>query len=243
MFAKARWSQPKKLQELNMLDANHISETRLRELLHLAARSDDSTRDEAIGELWRYYYPRLKLVVGSRIASIPRLVDEDSDLTSEALQDFICHKIRSPLLELSDVNKVWNLIKVVTLRHINDVAKHRFAQKRGGQVTTVSYDVATDSGWESSSDGQLGTVNLTQQIVDNKGTDPIDDLLFSEMLEALLQALPDETAQRIVLLRLENRSTGEIADLLKVSIRTIQRQIREIEQMWGRLQCQQGQKN
>jgi len=40
-------------------------------------------------------------------------------------------------------------------------------------------------------------------------------------------------AKQIVLMKLENRSNGDIAELLNLSIRTVQRQLQEVKKIWN----------
>ena len=205
-----------------------LGEEELRDLLRRAAKADD----QAITQLWRFYYPRLKLTVLRRIATMPRLAGEASDLASSALQGFLGQLNNSPELDITDMNSAWGLLKVVAMRHINDVAKSRFARKRGGRIVTVSLDQPrSGSAADGSHDGHQSS--LAHQLADNRTGSPSDQLLLDDLLEQLLARLHDQQAQQIILLRLENRSTAEIAELLKVSTRTVQRQLKEVDRMWS----------
>jgi len=199
----------------------------LKELFGRAAGGDP----DAITELWRFYYPRLKSTVSRRIQSMPRLTGDASDLTSTVLHDFLSDMIRAPGIDLSDVNRVWSLMKLVSVRYINDVAKQRYADKRGGLVETYSLDALVRRNGSPQNDDPTD-MTLAPIVQDKKALDPCDSVLFDELVERLLARLPDDTARRIVLMRLQNQSTGEIADLMQVSIRTVQRHLKEIERLW-----------
>lgn len=203
------------------------SDQQLKEWLTRAAEGEEC----AIEQLWRVYYPKLKSAVNARIVSIPRLAGESSDLTSKSLAGFLCSTIRSPVLDLTDVNSVWKLLKVVALRHIKDVAKQRFAQKRGGPLATISLDQAI-GGKDDVDKTSLGMGRIATALWDKSAPDPCDGLLFDELVEKLLANVPDERTKSIVLMRLNDYSNGEIADMLKISIRTVQRHIKEIEELW-----------
>lgn len=172
--------------------------------------------DQATAQLWEHYYQSLKLVVQRRISDMPKLAGEASDLTSEALQGFLTRTVRSAELEMSDINGMWCLLKTITRRHVNDVLKSRLAQKRGGQTTTVSLDAMSMPG-----------------MTDGPHVDPGSELQFDELVESLLERLPADIARQIVLMKLENRSSGEIAELLNVSIRRVQRQLQEVKKIWN----------
>lgn len=202
-------------------------EWKLREWLNRAAEGDE----EAIEQLWKFFYPRLKAAVRRAIESVPRLVGEESDLTSKALHGFLCKMLRSPDIDLTDVNGVWKLLRVVTMRHINDVAKNRFSQKRGGLVSTTSLDQSVFGAQkldETDSDGSV----FSEELRDPNASDPSQSVLFDDFVEHLLSQLDDEKTRYIVLLRLGGYNNGEIAELMKISIRTIQRRIEEIGKVW-----------
>lgn len=206
---------------------DYPSEGFLKELFGRAAAGD---RD-AVTQLWDYYYPKLKTTVARRIQRMPRLAGDASDLTSAALHDFLSDTIRAAGIDLSDVNKVWSLMRLVSLRHINDVAKHRYAEKRGGHVETYSLDAI--SGRDGvAGDDEPADKHLAPIVQDKKAIDPSDPVVFEELVERLLARLPDDTSRHIVLLRLQNQSTGEIADLMQISIRTVQRHLKEVERIW-----------
>lgn len=200
---------------------------KLRAWLNRAVEGDE----EGIEQLWRFFYPRLRAAVSRRIATMPRLAGEESDLTSKSLHGFLCHVLRSPDLDLTDLNSVWKLLRVVALRHINDVAKNRFSQKRGGLVSTTSLSQSIPGNRRATRpDGSQ--YSLVDELQDPSALDPGKSVLFDDLLEHLLSKLESEKVRQIVLMRLGGYSNGEIAELMKVSIRTIQRQIKELEQVW-----------
>ncbi len=185
---------------------------------------------EATALLWQHYYQRLKLVVQRRIADLPKLTGEASDLTSEALQGFLCNTVRSTELDMSDMNAMWCLLKTITRRHVNDVLKARLAQKRGGQATIVSLDVVKQK--SETDDALRPALSLGTMIPDNSLGDPGTELQFDELVDSLLERLPTDVAKQIVLMKLENRSNGDIAELLNLSIRTVQRQLQDVKKIW-----------
>jgi DNA-directed RNA polymerase specialized sigma24 family protein len=216
-----------------------MDEHRLREQLQLAAAG----QEEAIAEVWLYFYPILKRAVIRRIATMPKLAGEASDVTAFALQGFLGQLNRSLDQDLADLNRVWAMLKICTLRHINDLSKNRRAQKRGGNQVTLSLDsspsMLKDRGATlpspNSGEARFPANSLAHGVADWRFDDPSQSVLADELLERLLSVLDQSRSQQIVLLRLDNRSTAEIADILKVGIRTIQRELNEIERLWSEL--------
>lgn len=176
-------------------------------------------------------YPRLKAAVRQKVVSMPRLVNDASDLTSEALQSFFRRAFVDQEFDLNCPNSVWQLLKLITMRHVNDVLKGLKAAKRGGGLAPLSLE----SVGGSSGSGDVGTDSSNDfrgLIPDVKQTEPSDEIEWSDLLDRLLASIEDTTARKILLLRLEHHSNSEIADMLQISIRTVQRHLKVIAGLW-----------
>lgn len=200
---------------------------KLQQLLRSASSGDPVAYDE----LWSMLYPKLKAAVRYKVESMPRLVNDESDLTSEALQSFFRRAFVDQEFDLNCPNSVWQLLKLITMRHINDVLKGLKTAKRGGGVAPLSLEsvsgasVSGDAGSDSSDDLRGG-------IPDAKQAEPSDEIEWSDLLDRLLASIEDATARKILLLRLEHHSNSEIADMLQISIRTVQRHLKMIAGLW-----------
>jgi RNA polymerase sigma factor (sigma-70 family) len=200
---------------------------KLQHLLRSASNGDSI----AYEELWAMLYPKLKAAVRQKVVSMPRLVNDASDLTSEALQSFFRRAFVDQEFDLNCPSSVWQLLKLITMRHVNDVLKGLRAAKRGGGLAPLSLESvggasgSGDAGSDSSND-------LRALIPDAKQTEPSDDIEWSDLLDRLLASIEDPTARQILLLRLEHHSNSEIADMLQISIRTVQRHLKVIAGLW-----------
>ena len=58
--------------------------------------------------------------------------------------------------------------------------------------------------------------------------------MVADETQSLLDSLPDSTAKRIVLLRLEGYTQEEIAAELKCNVRTVERRLKQIRELWQR---------
>ena len=199
-------------------------------LQHLlrAASSGDSV---AYDELWGMFYPKLKAAVRHKVASMPRLANDASDLTSEALQSFFRRAFVDQEFDLNCPNSVWQLLKLITMRHVNDVLKGLKAAKRGGGVVPVSLESLGKS-FRPGDAGSDSNNDLGAMVPDVKQSEPSDEIEWSDLLDRLLAAIEDTTARQILLLRLEHHSNSEIADRLQISIRTVQRHLKVIAGLW-----------
>ena len=200
---------------------------KLQHLLRAASSGDSIAYDE----LWGMFYPKLKAAVRFKVASMPRLANDASDLTSEALQSFFRRAFVDQEFDLNCSNSVWQLLKLITMRHVNDALKGLKAAKRGGGLVPLSLeslsrsDISRNAGSDSGDD-------LAAMVPDAKQSEPSDEIEWSELLDRLLASIEDGTAKQILLLRLEHHSNSEIADMLQISIRTVQRHLKVIAGLW-----------
>jgi len=100
------------------------------------------------------------------------------------------------------------------------------AQKRGGG------NVEGESAFAGlvEKDDSLGAG--IEQVI---GREPTADFAaeVSEESERLLSRLPDESMQRLALLKMEGFTHEEAAEQLECSVRTVERRLRLIRQIWG----------
>lgn len=211
----------------------------------LAQRARDGDQ-QAIEELWRYYYPRLRSAVRHRVQSIPVLLSDSSDLTSEALHGFFHRAFIDQEFDLRSPNAVWKLLRLFTTRHVNDHFKRLAAQKRGGPKTRLR---GTNNHHADHAATKLNHHHLDHhrssyittnsnglaEVSDSKQPTPEADMESVELLDRLLATIRDERARQVILLRLENRSNAEIAELLGISLRTVQRLIKQMILNWENL--------
>jgi DNA-directed RNA polymerase specialized sigma24 family protein len=162
---------------------------------------------------------------------MPRLANDASDLTSEALQSFFRRAFVDQEFDLNCPNSVWQLLKLITMRHINDVLKGLKAAKRGGGVAPLSLESLGNGGGQGDA-GSDSNNDLGAMVPDVKQSEPSDEIEWSDLLDRLLDAIEDKTARQILLLRLEHHSNSEIADMLQISIRTVQRHLKAIAGLW-----------
>jgi DNA-directed RNA polymerase specialized sigma24 family protein len=200
---------------------------KLQHLLRAASSGDPVAYDE----LWGMFYPKLKAAVRRKVASMPRLANDASDLTSEALQSFFRRAFVDQEFDLNCSNSVWQLLKLITMRHVNDVLKGLKAEKRGGGITPLSLESLGKTG-RSGDAGSDSNNDLGAMVQDVKQSEPSDEIEWSDLLDNLLTAIEDTTSRQILLLRLEHHSNSEIADILQISIRTVQRHLKVIAGLW-----------
>ena len=175
-----------------------------------------------IEQLWDAFYPRMKLAVLSRVRSIQRPVADESGIALRAFQSFIQHARNGKFPNLVDQDEMWRLVKRIAIRKTSDVRKNLLAQKRGGGAVVLGQsDFSDDS-------ELLQGINLAS----DKHGEPSEPVEVADLLNAMLQRLPDDRHRDVILLKLQGASVVTIAECLGTTTRTIQRILKKIEQNW-----------
>lgn len=175
-----------------------------------------------IEELWDAFYPRVKLAVLSRVRSIQRPVADESGIALSAFHSFIENARNGKFPNLVDQDEMWRLVKRIAIRKTSDVRKNLLAQKRGGGTIVFGQsDFSDDSG-------------LSQGIhsASDRHGEPSEPVEVADLLNTMLQRLPDARHRDVILLKLQGASVVTIAECLGTTTRTIQRILKKIEQSW-----------
>ena len=175
-----------------------------------------------IEELWDAFYPRVKLAVLSRVRSIQRPVADESGIALSAFHSFIENARNGKFPNLVDQDEMWRLVKRIAIRKTSDVRKNLLAQKRGGGAIVFGQsDFSDDSG-------------LSQGIhtASDRHGEPSEPVEVADLLNTMLQRLPDARHRDVILLKLQGASVVTIAECLGTTTHTIQRILKKIEQSW-----------
>lgn len=172
--------------------------------------------------LWNLYYERLKAVVRSRVKSIKRPVANESEIALSAIHSLVRHLREKDIVEPIDLNEMWRLLRRVALRKAGQTRKYLLAKRRGGNERFFNQADIVDKFRQHSDLGSL-------RAEPSHETDEIDAI---DWFDHLLSRLPDDRYRDLVLLKLEGRTTCEIADLLQICTRTVKRMLARIEQQW-----------
>jgi RNA polymerase sigma factor (sigma-70 family) len=179
--------------------------------------------EQARTDFWHKHYPQLKFLVSYKIRGIPPLVGLESDIAHEAMTQFFngiddgrFHDTRGP-------SQIWSLLITIAQRTLNQQRKSLTALKRGGMGTSPEAQAtAVPVLWPG----------VIDNVPDTKACGAHEQAKLRDLLDFLLEQLPDDEMRQIVLHRLEGRTTVEIAELLGISNRRVQRLLREIKRRW-----------
>ena len=177
-------------------------------------------------QLWERYFAQLVRLAG---AKLPRGVRRDFDEEDVALSAFhsLCVGVQEGKFpSLEDRDNLWSLLVVITARKAMYRVRAATTQKRGlGQVQGESafLDPALPGGRGSQGiDGVIGeapTAEFASEV--------------SEESQRLLALLPDDSMRRLARLKLEGHSNREAAECFGCGVRTVERRLSLIRQLWN----------
>jgi DNA-directed RNA polymerase specialized sigma24 family protein len=162
--------------------------------------------------LWERYFQRLVGLARKKLrGNKPRLGDEH-DIALSAFHSF-CHAAEQGRFpQLSDRKDLWQILVMLTARKAWALVKHEGRTKRGGGATAARADL--------------------DQIIG-----PVPSAAFAaqmaEDFQVLLNKLEDDELCQLALLKMEGWTNAEIATKLECVLRTVERKLSLIRQIWN----------
>lgn len=169
----------------------------------------------AAEELWRHLATRLHEFAFQKLDPQIRRRYDESDAANSAFHS-LCRGLTDGHLEAENRNALWGLLAVITSRKI--AAQRRFwnRHKRGNGA------VRGESGF--------GEAGINQVDGNQQSPDVLAEV--SESCAQMLDAIPDESMKKIVLLKFQGATNGEVALELSCTSRTIERKLERIRRIW-----------
>lgn len=174
--------------------------------------------DRAAEHLWQHVCLKLQEFARQKLDVRTRRGYDENDAANSAFHS-VCRGLADGRLAAENRDALWGLLAVITSRKVSERRRYSNRQKRGGGA------VRGESGFAEY--GPAG-INAIQ------GSQTTPDVLaeVEESCARLLDALPDDTLKRIVLLKFEGATNGEVAGELKCTERTIERKMERIRRIW-----------
>lgn len=173
--------------------------------------------DVAAQKLWQEYFQQLVRLARMRMQATPRRVADEEDVALSAFHSF-CRGIENGRFpQIANRDDLWRLLVTITLNKVCHAARDAGRKKRGG-------------GWKLMDLADKDGVPLEQLV----GREPTPEFAaqIAEQIEHLLGRLNDPTLVRVAVWKMEGYTQGEIAGLLNVAERTIERKVRLIRAVW-----------
>ncbi|MDB4614216.1 ECF-type sigma factor [bacterium] len=174
--------------------------------------------DMAAEELWRHISVRLKDFARQKLDGQTRRSYDEHDAANSAFHS-LCRGLADGRLEAENRDALWGLLAVITARKISAQRRYLNRQKRGGGA------VRGESGFAEFGEAGIDAIGGKQQTPDAQ----------AEALEScslLLDALPDETLKKIVLLKFHGALNGDVASEMNCTERTVRRKLEAVRRIW-----------
>lgn len=172
----------------------------------------------AAEQLWQHVSLRLNQFALQKLDVQTRRRYDEHDAANSAFHS-LCRGLADGRIEAQNRDALWGLLAVITSRKISAQRRYSNRQKRGG---------GTDRG--DSGFAEFGDAGINE--VDGNQTTPDVLAEISESCDQLLDALPDETMKKIVLLKFKGDTNKDVAHELKCTERTIERKLERTRRIW-----------
>lgn len=179
---------------------------------------------EAAEALWRVYYHQLVLLAYRKLRDFPRGVSDEEDVVQSAFHSFCAGAAAGRFPRLGDRDDLWQVLMMLTARKASNQRKYHQRQKRGGVILN---------------DASLYLSQLDQvereRIEEKMGAVPSPEFAaeVAEECQRLLVLLGDETLRSVAIAKMDGYTNDEIAGMLQVKTRTIERKLRLIRAVWS----------
>lgn len=178
--------------------------------------------DEATQKLWQRYFGQLVGLAARRLGSAPRRIADEEDVAVSVFESLCRGAAAGRFKQLQDRDDLWKLLTAIAGMKAVDQIRRQTAQKRGGT------GVRGESIFEGADPGQIGGLG---QLIHHE---PTADFLavMDEQQQAMFDALPDPSQRDVARLRFEGYSNQEIAETLDISLRSVERKLKVIREIW-----------
>ncbi len=177
---------------------------------------------DAAEALFRQYFERLADVAHQHLSEVACRAGDGEDIALAALDSFFRGAREGRYPSLRDRHDLWRLLLAIALNKARKATRHEWAVRRGGghvQAAVDLFDVLEDAGADLD---RLASADPPPDAV----------VAFAEECSRLLSLLDDEL-RAVTQARLEGYTEREIAGRRGVAVRTVQRKLRLIRQIWS----------
>lgn len=180
---------------------------------------------EAPQQLWERYFEKLVHLARRRMHQIARRAVDEEDVAISAFHSFFEGVKAGRFPQLESREDLWKILVVITSRKAAGVRRAAGTAKRGrGSVRGESVFHNPDSPARD-----LG-------LQDFAGKEPTPEFAaaFAEEYSLLLAKLGDPVLRTVAVRKMEGATNAEIAKLLGVQVRTVERKLERIRGIWGK---------
>ena len=189
------------------------------QLIHQLEKGDSV----AAKAIWDRFIYRLIGLARRRLRNLPRRAVDEEDVAVSAFNAFFQGVDEKRFDRLSDREDLWQVLAMLAERKAIGVLRHELADKRGGGVNRGESVFERMISESADARGIENVADPSPEVVDG----------FTSAVREMLEALSDETAQQIALLKLQGLTNKEIAASVGISLRAVERKLSMIRQRWA----------
>jgi DNA-directed RNA polymerase specialized sigma24 family protein len=178
--------------------------------------------DAAAQVIWERYFPQLVRLARSQLARVSSCTKDEEDIALSALDRFCRAVNQGRYPQLADRHGLWRLLLQITSRRLHDQRRYERRQRRGGGHVYRASDVAE------------GADRETHDLDDFADDAPTPEFaaLMAEQCGRLLSRLDDPQLQALATAKLDGTSNSDLATQLGCSVRTVERRLKLIRDIW-----------
>ncbi len=174
--------------------------------------------NQAAEQLWQHICLRLEEFARRKLDVQTRRCYDEHDAANSAFHS-LCRGLADGRIEAENRDALWGLLAVITSRKISTQRRNQSRQKRGEGA------VRGESGF-----AEFGNAGINAVVGNQKTPDVLAEV--SESCAQLFDSLPNEMMKKIVLLKFQGATNGEVASELKCTQRTVERKLERIRRIW-----------
>ncbi len=195
--------------------------------------------EDAARHLWEHYCDQIVDVARRTMKRSSRRTYDEEDVAVESFKHLLSGIRAGQFNELERREQWWRLLMVITSRKAAAMIESDRRQKRGGgEVRGDSAVLGEDDEGPTEDDARVDLDSSIERDgfdkLPSEGAGPDIPAIVADETQSLLDSLADSTARQIVLLRLEGYTQEEIAAQLKCNVRTVERRLNQIRELWQR---------
>ncbi|HEY4308720.1 MAG TPA: ECF-type sigma factor [Pirellulales bacterium] len=177
-----------------------------------------------VANLWDRYREQLVEIASRRLAGKPKAVADEDDVAQAVFFSLCRGALAGRFDNVNDRDELWWLLLAITKQKSVDLIRRNVTAKRGGNRVYAESALAD-------SNAAAGQFSFDQLVSDCPTPETL--AILEEQSRRLLGLLPNAELAKIAALRVEGYSVIEIANILSVSKRAIERKLHLIRNAWS----------
>lgn len=179
---------------------------------------------DAAQKIWDHYAIRLVDIARRKLGNAPRGIADEEDIAQSVFRSVCRGAASGRFRDLKTRDDLWWMLLAITRQKVVNHIRRETAQKRGtGRVQSEAALAGIADG------SQIFTLD---QLVGDEPT-PEFLVMLEEQNRRLLSLLRDDLLRRIAICRIEGYTVAEIATVLALSTRSVERKLQLIRSKWA----------